>query len=174
MSTTKIATLSKEETLLSKLGGQDALRTAVDHFYDSLVADPKLSPLFVGYNVKMLKRHQYNFMLTAFTSFPEGFDVAELIERKHRALFEKGMNERHFDLVAGHFVQTLQEMGVASKVIDEAVAVIAPLRPIFVKGAVDARARQAFQQFKYMAMVAALAVVSGLGVYAFQVAQHVE
>ena len=77
-------------------------------------------------------------MSIAFTEAPEGMDIAELIAVKHAHLFEKGLNEEHFDAVAGHFVATLQELGVQPDMIDEAVSVIAPLRPMFVEGAAKA------------------------------------
>ncbi|KIZ04151.1 hypothetical protein MNEG_3812 [Monoraphidium neglectum] len=42
----------------------------------------------------------------------------------------KGMNlkDAHFDAVAGHFVSTLQELGVDQALIDEAVAVVESTR----------------------------------------------
>lgn len=46
---------------------------------------------------------------------------------------EQGVDERHFDMVAGHFSDTLKELGVAPDVIAEAVGVVATLRPIFEK-----------------------------------------
>jgi len=60
-----MASNAKRETLLHKLGGPDALRVAVDRFFESLVADEKLAPFFMGVNVKLLKWHQYNFMSIA-------------------------------------------------------------------------------------------------------------
>ena len=130
--------MATNESVLDKLGGAPALRAAVDLFYSKLLEDPELAPLFEGANVSLLKWHQFNFMSIAFTEVPEGMDIAELIAVKHAHLFEKGLNEKHFDMVAGHFVGALQELGVQPDIIDQAVGVVAPLRPMFVEGAAKA------------------------------------
>jgi len=82
----------------------------------------------------VLKSHQFKFMRMAFTEVPADIDVGRYMFAKHYKLFIKGLNETHFDLVAGHFVGTLQKLEVPNDMIDEAVGKIAPLRPIFEKG----------------------------------------
>ena len=50
----------------------------------------------------------------------------------HRDLIEKqGLNETHFDLVAGHLVGTLVELGVTEGMIEEVKSIVVPLRSIF-------------------------------------------
>eukprot|EP00957_Ditylum_brightwellii_P102394 7805314-Ditylum_brightwellii.AAC.1 len=66
--------------------------------------------------------------------------------KKHFRLFEKGLNETHFDSVAKHFVETLQHLGVAQELIDEAVGIIAPLRDVFVKGGKSGTRRLSLRQ----------------------------
>mmetsp|Transcript_238 Transcript_238/g.636 ORF Transcript_238/g.636 Transcript_238/m.636 type:complete len:354 (-) Transcript_238:1726-2787(-) len=135
----------KEEetrTLLKRLGGEAALEAAVDIFYDKLVADADLAPFFAGRDMDQLKHHQRQFMTIAFTKIPDSLDVGKFMFEKHEKLFLMGLSEMHFDGVAGHFIATLNSMGVEQKLIDEAVAVIAPLRPIFEQGAAKAKARE--------------------------------
>lgn len=132
----------KEEetrTLLKRLGGEAALEAAVDIFYEKLMGDADLSPFFEGRDMDQLKHHQRQFMTIAFTKIPESLDVGKFMFDKHEKLFLMGLNEMHFDAVAGHFIATLNGMGVEQKLIDEAVAVIAPLRPIFEQGAANAK-----------------------------------
>ena len=50
--------MTKKEVLLERLGGQEALRAAVDEFYLRLTADKELARFFEGVNVKLLKWHQ--------------------------------------------------------------------------------------------------------------------
>lgn len=50
--------MTKKTVLLDRLGGQEALRAAVDEFYVRLTADAELAPFFAGVNVKLLKWHQ--------------------------------------------------------------------------------------------------------------------
>jgi hemoglobin-like flavoprotein len=67
----------------------------------------------------------------AFTEIPGDMDVVDMIEKSHGRLFDMGLNEEHFDVVASNLMETMQELGVASDVIDDAIAVIAPLRSTF-------------------------------------------
>lgn len=59
-----------------------------------------------------------------------GLNIA--VAHKH-LIDEQGLDETHFDIVAGHFSDTLSELGVAPDVKAEAVGVVATLRPIFEK-----------------------------------------
>jgi hemoglobin len=54
---------------------------------------------------------------------------------KHARLFGMGLNETHFDRVAGHLVATLQELGVDPALVEEAVSIVGPLRGVFEEGA---------------------------------------
>jgi truncated hemoglobin YjbI len=78
--------------------------------------------------------HQLKFFKLAFTEIPPDFDVVAMILEKQLKLFEDGLNETHFDIVAGYFVATLQHFGVSQPLIDEAAGVIIPLRPVFEQG----------------------------------------
>ena len=159
-------------TLLDNLGGEPALRAAVDEFYARLIVDPELEPFFVDVNVERLKKHQYIFMSTAFTKIPEDMDVAGLISTKHARLFEMGLNERHFDIVAGHFVGTLQSLNVDPALIDEAAGVILPLRPVFVDCASKVKARKMVKAPKMKKMVTisvgVVAVIACLAAVAYK------
>jgi hemoglobin len=86
---------------------------------------------FEGADIKVLRMHLVKFMTLAFTGIPEGTDVAGMLEKGHARLFAMGLNETHFDVVATNLVETMQELGVAADVIDEAVGVVGPLRGIF-------------------------------------------
>lgn len=121
------------EYLLTRLGGESALKGVVYDFYARILEDPKLAPFFDNSPtaMKRLRDHQYQFMALAFTSVPEDVDVAALIAKKHAPLFEKGLNESHFDLVAGHLVATLEHLTVPKNLIEEVVAVVLPLRAVF-------------------------------------------
>ena len=128
--------MTEGPTLFERIGGAPALKAAIEEFYKRLLADPKLGCMFEDVKMHMLKYHQLAFMKVAFSTVPDDLDVPEMILQKHMRLFvNKGLNETHFDLVAGHFVQTLQDLNVAEDLIAEAASVIVPLRPVFEKGA---------------------------------------
>jgi hemoglobin len=104
--------------------------------YDRILGDPNLKDFFVGTSVQRLKTHQKTFFKVVFTSIPDDMDVPRLILTKHERLFqEKGLDETHFDLVAGHLVATLASLGIDQALIDEAVGIVATLRPVFEQGA---------------------------------------
>jgi len=130
---------NNSETLLSKIGGIPALKAAVGEFYDRIMADESLSPFFEDTNMTMIKMHQLKFLEIAFTKIPDDLDVAGMMHDKHARLFDQGLNESHFDSVAGHFVATLEHLQVPQEHIDSAVAIVVPLRPIFVQGAINAK-----------------------------------
>jgi hemoglobin len=130
-------------SLLDRLGGAPAVKAVVTEFYERLLADIDLYPFFANTNMSALKMHQIKFMQIAFTHIPDDLDVAALMRDKHSKLFEDGLNETHFDKVAGHLVAALQDLGVSQDLIDEAIAVICPLRPVFEQGALEAAERKA-------------------------------
>lgn len=66
---------------------------------------------------------------------PDEMDVFSSMARKHERFFAMGLNEKHFDSVAGHLVSTLDELQVMREHIDEIVAIVAPLRTVFEEGA---------------------------------------
>lgn len=125
------ANQDKEPTLMDKLGGVAALKTAVEEFYKRILSDPELAIFFENTSMTALKMHQLAFMKIAFTQIPDDLDVPKLMKEKHAPLFEKGLNASHFDKVASHFANTLKHLNVASDLVDECVSVIAPLRVVF-------------------------------------------
>lgn len=124
------------KTLLSRLGGEAAVRAVVDSFYDRLRADKSITFFFEGIEMSLMKIHQVEFFTIAFTGFPEGVDVGEIMIEAHRRLFQiQGLNEEHFDIIAGHLVATLENYSVPPELINEAVGVVVPLRAAFELGA---------------------------------------
>lgn len=94
--------------------------------------------------IRILTRHKFSFPNAgiAFTSVPDNFDVEKLILVRHQHLFDRGLDETYFDHTVDLFVQTLQELKVDPELIDEAKAVIMPLRMYFEEGAELARERK--------------------------------
>jgi truncated hemoglobin YjbI len=109
-------------TLYEKLGGEPAVTVAVDRFYVHVLQDPLLAPFFQNAEMVRLKRHQLAFLSQALGG-PQrysGVSMAKAHERLH-------IEQRHFDAVAGHLVETLRELGVGAETIDEVVGAVAPL-----------------------------------------------
>jgi hemoglobin len=123
-------------SLFDRLGGPPAVRAAIEGMYERIMADDQLNFFFEGTTLGALKIHQLRFFKMAFTSFPPDMDVATFLIAKHEALFrDKGLTGKHFDLVAGHFVNTLLSLNVPSALVEEAATVVLSLREIFDQGA---------------------------------------
>ena len=112
------------ETLYERLGGWGAVAAVVDIFYDRVLADPRLSDVFVGIDMDRLKKHQVIFV-SAATGGPEPPKPFDLVDA-HRPL---NITDEQFDLVADHLVAALRVAAVEQPLIDEVIAVVAPLRP---------------------------------------------
>jgi hemoglobin len=120
-----------DETLLKRLGGVTVLAAAIDEFYFRLLADDSLTIFFQNVDLSWLKNHQKNFLMSALSGSVDVESAIKHIRRAHSRLFDKGLNEKHFDMVATHLVQTLKDMGVEQNLVNEVVAVVGPLRPAF-------------------------------------------
>jgi hemoglobin len=125
----------EKQHLLDKIGGPAALEAAVDIFYERMLGDPYLTTFFKNTNINKLKKHQRDFLTLALTEVPPDVNVPELLATKHAFLFKKGLNETHFDSVAGHLMTTLKDLQVRDDYVDQVIAIIAPLRVVFEEGA---------------------------------------
>ncbi len=108
-------------SLYERLGGRDAVFTAVELFYDRVLADPILKPFFDDIPMKEQKAKQRAFLAMAFGG-PATSRTVDLTE-SHAASVAKGMTDEHFDAVVGHLGATLDAMGVPADDIAEVAAI---------------------------------------------------
>jgi hemoglobin len=129
--------------LLQELGGTEALKVAVDKFYDAAMQDERILPFFQKANVDVqrLKNHQHNFMRIAFSKkipssiITTGDDAlfVKKVQHAHKHLMEQyGLNETHFDIMMEHFCDTLKELSVPQSTIDTSVEVLWMFRVCFI------------------------------------------
>jgi hemoglobin len=155
--------LERRRVMLQKLGGDDKRREAIEIFYKKQMDDERLMHFFEGSDVEIIKWHQFNLMSIAFTALPTTFDVSSLLLTRHKALFDAGLSEKHFDMVAKHFTDTLEEMHVEDELVKEALEVVMPLRNVFQEGASQAKARRESEEFRgRLKMAACTAIVAAL------------
>lgn len=109
-------------TLYDRLGGEAAMVAAVDRFYARVLADPMLAPFFAGVEMPRLKRHQLTFLSQALGG-PQQYSGATM-SRAHARL---QIEQRHFNAVAAHLVETLRELGADETLISEVAAAVTPL-----------------------------------------------
>lgn len=127
--------------VLDRIGGEPALQATVAEFYSRLIVDEKLEKFFRDVDVEKLKTHQFKFLKLALTKIPSTIDVPKLLLDKHARLFDMGLDETHFDVVAGHLVDTLKSLGVSDELVGEVVGIVGPLRGVFAEGAKIAKGK---------------------------------
>jgi hemoglobin len=113
-----------EESLYTRLGGEEALSVVVDRFYDRVLDDKNLRPYFDDVSMEELREHQKEF-LAAVTGGPVEWDGRDM-ERAHSHL---DIASEDFDRVAGHLQTTLSELDVPEEEADEVMETVARLKP---------------------------------------------
>jgi hemoglobin len=110
-------------TLFERIGGETALGLAVDRFYLRVLNDPLLAPFFESIHMEHLKAHQFAFLSQALAG-PRKYG-GETMSKAHARV---SIEDRHFEAVAAHLLETLRELKVAEDVIGEVAAALIPIR----------------------------------------------
>jgi hemoglobin len=113
-------------TLYERIGGAPAIKSAVDLFYDRVLADDQIAHFFKGVDMPGQTSRQRAFLVMAFGG-PNTYGAADM-RRSHAHLVARGLNDHHFGLVAEHLVGTLVELGVEPGDIEEVVAIVESVR----------------------------------------------
>ena len=109
-------------TIYDSIGGEPALIAVVDDLYVRILADQELGGFFAGTQLPRLKGRQVEFFGQALGG-PMVYQGAAMKDIH----LGRGIEQRHFDLVAGHLVAALGAAGVPEATIGEIIAVVAPL-----------------------------------------------
>jgi len=114
------------ESLYDKIGGKDAVSAAVNLMYDKILNDDSLAIFFEGVDLNRQRRSQTAFVLMALGG-PNNYTGKNLRDA-HAPLVQKGLSDEHFDAVAGHLTEALQELSVPKELIDEVITIVASTR----------------------------------------------
>jgi hemoglobin len=114
----------KSRSLFDRLGGEAAIEAAVVSFYEKVMADAGLAPFFEHLDMGAQIKKQIAFMTMAFggASRYTGRDL----RTAHAKL--KGLDDSHFDAVATHLRETLNELGVDAATTSEVLAIVGGTR----------------------------------------------
>ena len=110
------------ESLFGRLGGQNAVNSAVDIFYRKMLTDDRVSHFFDDVDMEKQIVKQKGFLTMVFGG-PNHYQGKDM-RTGHRHLIARGLNDTHVDIVIGHLGDTLRELG-ANEVDIQAVAAIA-------------------------------------------------
>ena len=122
--TTQEATPSYYE----RIGGAEAIRVAVEKFYNAVLGDAQLAPYFTDVDLPRLKRHQAALLTTVFGG-PNSYAGRDL-GAAHTGM---GITDEHYDLVVTHLVTVLQDLGVPQDAIAHAGGVLTDVKPQIVE-----------------------------------------
>jgi hemoglobin len=112
-------------SLYERLGGEPAIQAVVDGMYAKIFTDPDLEDFFKKTDKNQQKAQQKAF-LTMATGGPNEYHGKDM-KKAHEG---RGIGNKEFDLVCGHVISTMKELGVPEALIDEVCALLLPLRPV--------------------------------------------
>ncbi len=118
--------MSDTETLFERLGGEPAVDAAVDAFYERVLADPELAPFFADTDMARQARKQKQFMTYAFGGSTKW--EGRSMRAAHAKAVEQGLDDEHFDRVAGHLADTLESLGVPEPLVKEVLDLVGGTR----------------------------------------------
>lgn len=105
-------------TLYDRLGGESAVETAVDIFYEKVLADERISMFFENLDMVAQAMKQKNFLTMVFGG-PSNYGGKDM-RSAHAHL---GLSEEHFDAVVENLAGTLKELGVSDDDIGEVAGI---------------------------------------------------
>lgn len=111
------------ESLYERLGGERTVDAALMIFYPKVLEDPILQPFFTETSIPNLMHKQKSFLTFTFGGPSDYTYWQRGLRNAHRTSVEKGMSDKHFDLVLGHLSDTLREISIPQNLIDEVIAV---------------------------------------------------
>jgi hemoglobin len=113
-------------TLYENLGGQAALDAFVPAFYDKVLADDRVSRFFRGVDMERQGRMLKAFLTMGFGG-PDAY-AGKSLRQGHKHLVDQGLNDEHFDAVAGHIKTTLEDLNVPAELVEQVMGAAASLR----------------------------------------------
>ncbi len=106
------------KSIYARIGGQAAMDAAVDLFYKKVLADKRVNHFFEDVNMKRQIKRQKAFLSAAF-----GGPVPWKGKDMQKAHADLDLNEKDFNVIAGHLQSTLKELKVDPKLIAEVMGV---------------------------------------------------
>ena len=115
-------------TLYEQMGADDSVASAVDGFYERMLADPTLAPWFENLDLTQLKDHQRAFLAVCLGG-PELYDGRSM-RNAHAGL---GISEEAFSRAVTHLSEALTEIGVEPAALSQIVRRIEMMRAAIVE-----------------------------------------
>ena len=114
------------QSMYEKIGGQPAMDAAVDLFYRKVLNDGRISRFFEDVDMDDQRAKQKSFLTMVFGG-PNDYTGKDLREA-HKSLVDDGLDDSHFEAVAVHLQNTLEELGVPADLVNRVMATAAGTR----------------------------------------------
>ena len=101
-------------TIYEQVGGQSVVKTATTVFYSRVTSDAALARWFDGVDISRLRAHQRAFLASALDG-PQLFTGLDLGEA-HSGM---AITDDAYTRVVAHLIITLDDLGVAERVLTE-------------------------------------------------------
>lgn len=103
-------------TLYERIGGEEGVSKLIDRFYEKVVADPELAPFFEHTALDKLRDMQREFFGAALDG-PQTYSGLSLAH----AHAGRGIRTHHFNVYVRHLLETLEEIGLPPRDIQDVV-----------------------------------------------------
>ena len=113
-------------SLYERIGGENAVRATVLKLYDKILDDRELAPFFEKLDFEKLRLSQSAFVTYAFGG-PNHY-AGKSMRAAHERAVSQGLSDKHFDKVAAHLKDAMQELGVSYDLIEEALHIVGSTR----------------------------------------------
>ena len=114
------------ENIFDRIGGEAAVDAAVDLFYRKVLTDDRVDRFFDDIDMNDQRAKQKSFLTMVFGG-PNDYTGKDLRE-SHKRLVDDGLDDSHFDVVAVHLQNTLEELGAPSDLVNEVMTLAASTR----------------------------------------------
>jgi hemoglobin len=114
------------QSLYERIGGERAVKATVLKMYDKILDDAELAPFFENVDVEKLRLSQSAFVTYAFGG-PNHY-TGQSMRTAHKNAVAQGLSGKHFDLVAKHLKEAMEELNVPAELIAEALAIVGSTR----------------------------------------------
>jgi hemoglobin len=111
-------------SVYDQIGGDAAVAEAVRLFYLRVLADPELQAIFADTDMDRLRAHQVD-LFTKLLGGPDKYS-GRALAAAHRGL---GITDAQYDLVVGHLVAVVTELGAAEIALPAMAPVLEAVRP---------------------------------------------
>lgn len=127
----------QKQSVIEKLGGENQYEFLIISYCENILEDDRLNGIYEDYDIDSLASLQKNLLDLSFHQAgnisPKSVEdeTRNRIVMQNYALFEKGLNAHHFDLLREHFVSALHNCWIQDDIFDMCQQRFDRLRSIF-------------------------------------------